>query len=71
RAKTRAGWRLRQPRPGLFTWRSPLGRHYWITPDGLTHNDPDHRPRNDPGDVPQSAPDPPESENDPPSQAPG
>ncbi|MGB7963614.1 MAG: hypothetical protein WCF12_11740, partial [Propionicimonas sp.] len=48
RAKTRAGWRLRQPRPGLFTWRSPLGRHYWITPDGLTHNDPDHPPRSDP-----------------------
>ncbi|MGB7964501.1 MAG: hypothetical protein WCF12_16280, partial [Propionicimonas sp.] len=49
RAKTRAGWRLRQPRPGLFVWRSPLGRRYWITPDGLTHNDPDHRPRDDPG----------------------
>lgn len=33
RGKTRAGWQLRQPHPGLFTWRSPLGRHYRITPD--------------------------------------
>ncbi len=36
RAKTHAGWRLSQPEPGRYTWTSPLGRRYVVTPTGLT-----------------------------------
>ena len=33
RAKTHAGWALRQPEPGVFEWRTPLGYHYRVTPE--------------------------------------
>ncbi len=36
RAKTLGGWRLHQPVPGQYLWRSPLGRIYLVTPAG-TH----------------------------------
>lgn len=36
RAKTHAGWRLTQPEPGRYVWRSPLGRRYIVTTAGLT-----------------------------------
>lgn len=43
RAKTHGGWRLDQPRPGVFWWTSPRGQTYRISPDGtsnLTPGDP-------------------------------
>ena len=36
RAKTLAGWRLRQPEPGIFIWRSPNGWIYRVDHQG-TH----------------------------------
>lgn len=30
RLKTHSGWRVRQPEPGAFVWRSPSG-HHWLT----------------------------------------
>ncbi|MCB0910310.1 MAG: HNH endonuclease [Propionibacteriaceae bacterium] len=36
RAKTHAGWRVKQHEPGRFTWVSPLGRRYTVTTTGLT-----------------------------------
>jgi hypothetical protein len=36
RAKTHAGWLVRQVLPGCFLWRSPLGLTYLRTADGLT-----------------------------------
>ncbi|GAA2179281.1 hypothetical protein GCM10009785_05330 [Brooklawnia cerclae] len=36
RAKTHAGWQLRQPTPGVFDWASPLGYRYRVDPTG-TH----------------------------------
>ena len=36
RAKTHAGWRLRQPTPGVFEWTSPAGYQYLVTPEGTT-----------------------------------
>lgn len=33
-AKTHAGWRVEQPRPGVFLWTSPLGYRYRVDPDG-------------------------------------
>nr|WP_300141834.1 DUF222 domain-containing protein [Propionicimonas sp.] len=65
RAKTHAGWRLSQPRPGTFAWLSPLGRRYLVTPSGLT-NDGIHAPGNSPWDNPVGGPllpDPPVSTN--------
>lgn len=38
-------WRLRQPRPGHFTWISPLGRIYHTQPPPITHDLPEPRPR--------------------------
>jgi hypothetical protein len=32
RAKQTAGWRLEQPRPGVFRWTTPLGRAYTTGP---------------------------------------
>ncbi len=55
RAKTHAGWHLAQPQPGTFTWTSPLGRRYLITPSGLT-NDYQHTPGNNPWDNPLGGP---------------
>lgn len=34
RAKTARRWRLRQPRDGIFWWRSPTGREYRVSPQG-------------------------------------
>lgn len=34
RAKTHGGWRLEQPEPGLFTWTSPHGLRYLVSPLG-------------------------------------
>lgn len=36
RAKTHAGWTVRQATPGVFTWTSPLGYHYRVDSRG-TH----------------------------------
>jgi len=36
RAKTHGGWQLEQPEPGVFWWRSPLGREYIVTATGTT-----------------------------------
>ncbi len=55
RAKTRAGWRLAQHEPGTFTWISPLGRRYFVTPAGLT-NDYQHAPGTQPWDNPLGGP---------------
>ncbi|HEX5334761.1 MAG TPA: DUF222 domain-containing protein [Propionicimonas sp.] len=37
RAKTHAGWQVKQVLPGCFLWRSPLGFTYLRTADGLTY----------------------------------
>jgi hypothetical protein len=55
RAKTHAGWQLTQPEPGTFTWTSPLGRRYYVTPAGLT-NDYRHAPGTQPWDNPLGGP---------------
>jgi hypothetical protein len=34
RIKTHSRWRVRQPFPGVYTWRSPTGRHYLIDHTG-------------------------------------
>lgn len=34
RAKTARRWRLRQPRAGIFWWKSPAGQRYRVTPQG-------------------------------------
>lgn len=34
RAKTAGRWRLRQPRPGIFWWRSSTGQRYRVGPSG-------------------------------------
>ncbi|MFT4296059.1 MAG: hypothetical protein QM582_11675 [Micropruina sp.] len=36
RAKTAGRWRLRQPRSGVFWWRSPTGQEYRVTPWGTS-----------------------------------
>ena len=38
RAKTHAGWRLRQPFNGIFLWSSPLCRLYLVDNRGNTHD---------------------------------
>jgi hypothetical protein len=55
RAKTHAGWRLAQPEPGTFTWTSPLGRRYYVTPAGPTNNY-QHAPGTQPWDNPLGGP---------------
>jgi len=40
RAKTVAGWRLQQPRPGVFIWCTPAGQHFRTDHTG-THRLPD------------------------------
>ena len=37
RIKTHSRWRLRQPEPGVWLWRSPHGAHYLVT-DAGTYN---------------------------------
>ena len=42
RAKTHGNWRLSQPKPGIFYWKSPAGFHYRVTQHGtrpLGHGD--------------------------------
>lgn len=34
RGKTHGGWRLDQPRPGVFWWHSPRGQTYRVGPEG-------------------------------------
>lgn len=36
RGKTHGGWRLTQPRLGVFWWTSPSGQSYRVTPHGTT-----------------------------------
>jgi hypothetical protein len=36
RTKTHGGWRVRQPFPGIWIWRSPHGRHYLVDHTGTT-----------------------------------
>jgi hypothetical protein len=55
RGKTHAEWRVTQPEPGWFTWVSPLGRRYVVTPGGLT-NDDRHPPGSHPWDDPRGGP---------------
>lgn len=43
RAKTHGGWRLDQPRPGVFWWTSPRGQVHRVGPDGTTNLTPDDR----------------------------
>jgi Domain of unknown function (DUF222) len=38
RAKTHAGWQLRQPFNGVYVWKSPLGRVYLVDNRGVTHD---------------------------------
>jgi hypothetical protein len=37
RIKTHGRWRVRQPEPGVWIWRSPHGAHYLVSNTG-THN---------------------------------
>jgi hypothetical protein len=55
RGKTHSEWRVKQPEPGWFTWVSPLGRRYVVTPGGLT-NDYRHAPGSNPWDNPLGGP---------------
>lgn len=32
--KTHGRWRLRQPEPGTYLWRSPYGRYFLVDHDG-------------------------------------
>ncbi|MFZ0529234.1 MAG: HNH endonuclease signature motif containing protein [Propionicimonas sp.] len=41
RAKTHGGWKLEQPRPGVFYWQSPAGHQYRVGPHGTTRLSPD------------------------------
>ena len=34
RAKTHGGWKLEQPRPGIFWWTAPSGYRYQVGPNG-------------------------------------
>lgn len=45
RAKTHGGWRLDQPRPGVFRWTSPAGERYRVSPSGTVRlgRNPRHR----------------------------
>ena len=45
RAKTHGGWRLDQPRPGVFGWTSPAGERYRVSPSGTVRlgRNPRHR----------------------------
>jgi hypothetical protein len=38
--KHEAGWRLHQPKPGHFTWTSPLGRTYHTRPQPVSTTEP-------------------------------
>lgn len=69
RAKTHGGWRLTQPQPGTFHWRSPAGFEYLVTPGGTTTL---NVPRAGPPDEPPGRPsEPPEYLTaDPPSDHP-
>jgi hypothetical protein len=49
RGKTHGGWRLEQPRPGIFWWTSPAGHQYRVGPGGTRPYNPitwriDHDP---------------------------
>lgn len=41
RGKTHCGWKLEQPRPGIFWWTSPRGQTYRVGPDGTRNLTPD------------------------------
>ncbi|MCW5951359.1 MAG: HNH endonuclease [Propionibacteriaceae bacterium] len=41
RGKTHGDWRLDQPRPGVFWWRSPRGQIFRVGPDGTRNMTPD------------------------------
>lgn len=57
RAKTHGGWRLTQPQPGTFHWRSPAGFEYLVTPRGTTTlTVPRTGPPDDPPDRPPEPP---------------
>ncbi len=49
--KHAGGWRLEQPEPGRFRWRSPLGRIYWTRGEPISPDLPDPIPRG-PGEAP-------------------
>ena len=43
RARTHAGFRVEQPSPGVFHWRTPAGQEAWVTSYGTwNHPPPDH-----------------------------
>ena len=41
RGKTHGGWRLDQPRQGVFWWQSPRGQVFRVGPDGTRNLSPD------------------------------
>ena len=41
RGRTHGGWRVEQPRPGVFWWESPRGQIYRVGPDGTRNLTPD------------------------------
>ncbi|RZT85143.1 uncharacterized protein DUF222 [Pseudonocardia sediminis] len=43
--KHEGGWQLRQPEPGRFVWRSPLGREHPVAPEPILPPPIDHTPR--------------------------
>ncbi|WP_141212459.1 hypothetical protein [Enemella evansiae] len=43
RARTHAGFRVEQPSPGVFHWKTPAGQEAWVTSYGTwDHPPPDH-----------------------------
>jgi hypothetical protein len=46
--KHRGGWQLHQPYPGYFTWTSPFGRTYHVTPTPVIEPLIDPNPHPDP-----------------------
>ncbi|OYO19518.1 13E12 repeat family protein [Enemella evansiae] len=43
RARTHAGFRVEQPSPGVFHWKTPAGQEAWVTSYGTwNHPPPDH-----------------------------
>ena len=50
--KHRTTWHLHQPRPGHFTWTSPLGHTYHQTEDHPTNGPPPETPTESDDDFP-------------------
>ncbi|OYO14665.1 hypothetical protein CGZ94_08835 [Enemella evansiae] len=48
RARTHAGFRVEQPSPGVFHWRTPAGQEAWVSRHGTWEHPPPDRLINDP-----------------------